>query len=166
MTGCVRAPEGTPLSALAPTAGETAFLTIARHYFAQFAAPASQCWIAALSESLRVAGDAGGPSLAFDVLSVVQAMRAARQSCFAFNAAGCPTCSAFVTPVERLLLSVHRMTARGRHEDAQAIAAILCEGNDPRALLAAMRLLAGSPVAASAGGGSEPASCTGSAVPR
>ncbi|NHB77509.1 hypothetical protein G8O29_12255 [Rhodobacter sp. M37P] len=158
-------PNGTPLSDFAPTPDETAFLTIARHYFAQFAAPASQCWIAALSESLRVAGDAHGPGLAFDILSVVQALRATRQSCFAFNAAGCPTCSVFVTPVERLLLSVHRMTARGRQDDAQAMASILCEGNDPRALLAAIRLLVGTQREV-ASGGAEPASCTSPPVPR
>jgi hypothetical protein len=134
-------PTGTPLSGLAPTPGESAFLTVARHYFAQFAAPESQCWIAALTESLQVAGDTDGPGLAFDVLSVVQALRASRQSCFAFNAAACPTCSGFVTPVERLLLSVHRMTARGRQDDARAMASILCEGNDPDRLLAAMRNL-------------------------
>jgi hypothetical protein len=158
-------PNGTPLSDLAPTPDETVFLTIARHYFAQFAAPASQCWIVGLSESLRVAGDAGGPGLAFDILSVVQALRATRQSCFAFNAAGCPTCSVFVTPVERLLLSVYRMTARGRPEDARAMALILCEGNDPRSLLAAIRFLVGTPREA-ASGGFEPASCASPPVPR
>jgi len=134
--------RGDPIAALGYTSVEMSVLAITRHYFASFAAPERQGWIAAIAAALSSFGDDRGPDVAVAVLSVIQSMRRTRRSVFCFNAADCVGCSRFVTGHERLLMSTMRAVLRGRTEAAQAYATLLCEGNDTRPLIATIEVLA------------------------
>lgn len=117
-------------------------LSVARHYFDAFARPEGQAWIAAVSKALELFGAKRGPEVSVAVLIAVQAMRQARRSTFRFSNPDCAICSAFATQHERSLMASLRAAARGRRDDAAAHAAILCEGNDVRALVHALEVLA------------------------
>lgn len=138
---CPDGPGGAPLDRLAYAPAERAVLTIARHYFASFAAPPSQGWVSAIATGLAQFGEVRGAGIAVAVLGVVQTMRRSRQSAFLFNAADCPGCSARVTGHERLLMSALRACLRGNPEAARAHATLLCEGNEAGALVAMLGVL-------------------------
>jgi hypothetical protein len=129
---------GTPIAQLGWSARDIAILTIARHYCAAFARPEGLGWIAAVSSALADFGDEAGPGIAVAVLGVVQTMRRARESAFSFNAPGCASCAARVTGNEWQLMMALRASLRGQTEAAAAHAAILCEANDPAALMRMM----------------------------
>jgi hypothetical protein len=130
------------VEAMGLSTAEGYVLTVARHYFAAFAAPERQSWIAAISAALEGFGPQRGPEAVVAVLAVTQAMQRVRRSVFLFNSADCARCSRFVTGHERLLLSSLRAVATGRSEAALSFATLLCEGNDARPLVSALQGLA------------------------
>ncbi len=136
-----RRPDHGRLSALDWGTEEVAVLTIARHYFTSFAVPHRHGWMGALGHALRVFGDDRGPAAAFAVLSMVQAMRSARQSPFNFNSADCPNCADRLTGNERTFMSALRALMRGDEAAANAHAALLCEGNDPLGFVVALQVV-------------------------
>ena len=134
--------RGIPLESLGQGPVGLSVLTIARHYFASFAAPAQQGWLAATATALETFGDTRGPHVAVAVLSAVQAMRRARASVFRFNSPGCPCCAGFASDHERAFLASLRAVAEGRMEAAAGHAFLLCEGNDAAPFLSALVTLA------------------------
>jgi hypothetical protein len=141
MTDCCDRHRGEPVSRLGYGPAELAVLAIVRHYCSSFAMPDRQGWIAAISAALSHFGDERGPETAVAVLASLQALRRSRRSQFCFNAAGCPSCSAFVTGHERLFMNALRAVMRGRMDAALAHATLLCEGNDASALVKALQML-------------------------
>lgn len=136
------ASRGTAVADLAYVAAELHVLEIARHYFCAFARPEGHTWLSAISTALHLFDHEQGPHVAVAVLSAVQTMRRTRQSMFSFNTADCGECASFVTHHERAFMAALRATARGDGDAAAAHAAILCEGNDTRAFLRALNMLA------------------------
>lgn len=135
-----RRPEGrgTALEQLDLCDDALTVLAIARHYFASFACPQQQGWLAAMGTALQAYGDSRGPHVAVAVLSAVQAMRRARQSTFRFNSPGCPCCAGFASQHERAFLASLRATSEGRQDAAAGHAFLLCEGNDSAPFLSAL----------------------------
>lgn len=133
--------RGEPIASLAYSREDIAVLTIIRHYCTSFAIPDRQSWIAAISGAMADFGGTRGPDIAVAALGVMQTVRRSRRSDFIFNTADCPTCATFVTGHERLVMSILRATARGQTAAATAHATLLCEGNDPAAVVMAVDML-------------------------
>jgi len=138
---CDVSPRGAAVSQFAFTAEEWAVLQIARHYFASFAAPASQGWLRAIATALEAYDHETAPHVAVAVLGVVQTMRQTRRSVFGFNSPDCIACCRHLTLAERSLMNAIRSAARRQDDRARAHAAFLCEGNDTRAFMRALDTL-------------------------
>jgi hypothetical protein len=120
---------------------EQTALAIMRHFFASFAHPACQGWLRAarVAETCFEAHAAGGRLL--ELLGVVQAMRLARRTPFAFSNPDCACCAMLLTPAERHLMLALQAARRGQRGVATAQALMLCEGAVTADLLDALAAL-------------------------
>lgn len=112
-------------------------LQMARHVFQSFAQPASQSWMHAIDLAYSEPNDRD-PQTFYRVLSVVQAVRCARVSLFRFSNPCCANCAQTVTAHERQFMSCITSAKRGRLEEAERHAFLLCEGNDTRLVMTAL----------------------------
>lgn len=103
-------------------------LALMRLHFQTFAAPDTQGWLAALRlATTHVSPREAGP-LCYDLVVLIQALRAARSSPFRFNPDGCACCRVWLTPEERLLMEVLAALRQGRRGRAQTLVQLLCDG--------------------------------------
>lgn len=116
---------------------ERAVLHVSRCYWQSFATPKSHAWLSAICH----AEQAFGGNAAFKVLSVVQAMRISRVSCFHFNNPGCKGCAAIISEHERQFMNTFMAVRAGRMGSAETHAMILCEGHDTRNFVQEMKAL-------------------------
>jgi hypothetical protein len=137
-----RTATGLPIVDLGWTDTDRALLTVARHYFAAFAAPGPESWPVAIAAALASFGERQGPGIAVAVLATIQTMRRLRRSVFRFNRADCPRCADFATGHERLLIGALRAASAGRRDAALALVTLLCEGEDATRLVDVLDSLA------------------------
>lgn len=114
---------------------ERSILEICRFFFQTFAQPTCQSWLHALQRADHVFDPDHSAQTAFEILAMVQAMRASRKSSFRFNNPYCPGCSQLLTEHERQFIGVLRGLRSGRVSAAQTHAMLLCEGHDTTAFL-------------------------------
>jgi hypothetical protein len=112
-------------------------LALLRYYCQTFAAPPSQGWLQALEIATRHAGSDRAPALCYDLLAIIQALRASRRSVFTFSNPNCPCCRPIVTAEERQLLATLDALRRGHRGQAATHALLVCEGQPAERLLEA-----------------------------
>ncbi|MFN6977169.1 MAG: hypothetical protein ACK4OP_03525 [Gemmobacter sp.] len=129
-------PDEIALDSLMPDPFARLTLSLLRWHFQTFAAPASQGWLRALHCATLHAGPNAAGALCYDLVAVVQALRATRRSSFRFNPEGCACCRVWLTPDERRLVEMIGAVRAGRLGRAQALGQILCDGNPAENLIA------------------------------
>jgi hypothetical protein len=112
-------------------------LALLRSYCQTFAAPPSQGWLQAIEIATRHAGSDRAPSLCYDLLAVIQALRSSRRSVFTFSNPDCPCCRPIVAAEERQLLAMLEALRRGHRGQAATHALLVCEGQSAERLLEA-----------------------------
>lgn len=121
-------PDEVHISALSLDPFAELTLALMRLHFQTFAAPETQGWLAALRLATTHVGPRAAGQLCYDLVALVQALREARTSTFAFNADGCACCCVWLTPEERRLMELldtlrHRQIGRAR-----VVVQMLCDG--------------------------------------
>lgn len=130
-------PDEVHLETLAPDFFARLTLALLRWHFQTFAAPDSQGWLTALRcASAHVGPRAAGP-LCYDLVALVQTLRSARTSAFAFNPEGCACCRVWLTPEERRLMELMDALRSGQTGRARALVQMLCDGAPSDDLIAA-----------------------------
>lgn len=117
-------------------------LQLCRWHFHAFHVPDSQGWLTALQVATGVVGPAQAGALCYDVVALVEALRAVRRSTFRFNPEACAGCRRWITPDERRLLALLGAVARGQEGRAQTEAQLLCDGSPNPDLVAVARCYA------------------------
>lgn len=120
---------------------EQSVLDISRRFFSTLAKPESHQWMEAFEVSEHVLPPPFGATLGLAVLRCVRTMRTSRTTCFSFINANCRICSQSITQEERHFISILRAMRRGQRSDAMAFATMVCEGQDPGALVASFEQL-------------------------
>lgn len=121
---------------------EIATLQIARYFLIAFTSPQSQAWMKAIDAGETLFDLRNGPVIASLTCKVLQAIRRARRSGFAFNTPDCPGCSSILTEHERRMITALIALREQRLERAELELMMLCEGNDTAAVALWMRELA------------------------
>jgi hypothetical protein len=111
-------------------------LALMRWYFQTFASPDTQGWLTALRCATAHVGPRQAGALCYDLVALIQALRAARSSPFRFNPEGCACCRVWLTPEERLLMEILSALREGRRGRAQTLVQLLCDGAPNDDLLA------------------------------
>ena len=114
-------------------------LALMRFHFQTFAAPETHGWLHALRCATAHVGPRAAGPLCYDLVTLVQALRASRSSPFAFNPEGCACCRVWLTPEERQLMELVQALRQGRTGRARAIVQMLCEGAQGEDLIAASK---------------------------
>jgi len=117
-----------PVKALSPDPFAQLTLALMRLHFQTFAAPETQGWLMALRLATAHVGPRAAGPLCYDLVALVQALRSARMSPFAFNPEGCACCRVWLTPDERRLMDVLDSLRKGRTGRARAAVQMLCNG--------------------------------------
>lgn len=115
-------------------------MTLARLLFLSFHQPKTQSWKQAFQLSDSLFGKYAGAVLAKAVMDMVDSLRAARTSGFAYCDPFCSKCSPFLTNEERYFLDVLHYVRRGKERDARTQAMLLCEGADTGPFIASVRV--------------------------
>ena len=103
-------------------------LRLMRWHFQGFADPSSQGWLSALRVATVCLGREKAPLVCYDIVALVEVIRANRQSNFRFNPDGCNDCRQWATPEERRILALMEALRGGRIGLAQTHAQLLCDG--------------------------------------
>ncbi|MFN4158118.1 MAG: hypothetical protein ACK4GO_06925 [Gemmobacter sp.] len=103
-------------------------LALMRWYLQTFATPGTQGWFMALRVATAQVGPQKAGALCYDVVALVQTLRAARRSPFQFNAEGCGCCRVWLTPEERRLIDLLGALRRGQAGRARMLVQMLCDG--------------------------------------
>ncbi|WP_068303622.1 hypothetical protein [Pararhodobacter sp. CCB-MM2] len=103
-------------------------LSLMRWHFQGFAEPECQGWLSALRLATEVVGPARAPALCYDIVALVEVVRATRRSVFRFNPEACAGCRQWVTPEERRMLSLLSALRSGRDGLAATQAQLLSDG--------------------------------------
>ncbi len=129
-------PDEVPLESLAPDPFARLTLALMRWHFQTFAAPESQGWLTALRLATGQVGPRAAGPLCYDLVALVQALRAARTSSFRYNPEGCDCCRIWLTPEERQLMRLIDALRGGRTGKARTLVQLLCDGSPDRDLIA------------------------------
>jgi len=105
-------------------------------HFQTFAAPDSQGWLTVLRRATTHVGPRAAGPLCYDLIALVQLLRAARRSMFRFNPEGCACCRVWLTPEERLLMEMLGHLRHGRTGRGRTVAQLLCDGTPVDDLIA------------------------------
>lgn len=124
----------------APRAGEVAAATVVpdpdaqlvlslmRWHFQTFASPDSQGWLMAMRVASAHVGPDRAGRLCYDIVALIQTLRCARQTTFAFNGEACACCRVWLTPDERRVMELLDALRAGQVGRARAITQMLCDG--------------------------------------
>lgn len=129
---CGPARRGLPgeahLSTLAPDPFARLTLALMRFHFQTFTTPETQGWLLALGFATTHVGSRAAGPLCYDLVALVQALRAARSSGFAFNSEGCACCRVWLTPEERRLMELIDALRQSQIGRARTLVQMLCDG--------------------------------------
>ena len=114
-------------------------LMLMRWHFQTFAQPECHGWLMALRVATSRVGARGAGALCYDLVAVVQVLRAERSTAFAFNPQSCDCCRNWVTPEERRLMELIAALRAGQLGRARTTAQMLCDGAPSDALVMAMQ---------------------------
>lgn len=132
-------PEEWRLDDLGLTPFQHLTLRLCRWHFHAFNAPESQGWLRALQLATGEVGAVQAGALCYDVVALVEALRAVRRSTFRFNPEACAGCRCWATADERRLLALLGAVARGQEGRAQTEAQLLSDGTPNPDLVATAR---------------------------
>ena len=121
---------------------EISVLALQRAFFQSFAIPESQSWMHGADTASERFGAKDGMSIWRAVLTQVQQMRHARQSCFSFSNPQCAVCCQMLTADERQLAFTLKAIRQGQLDWARTHAMILCEGGEVAPFIQATQDLA------------------------
>lgn len=121
-------PDEVRLDSLNPDLFARLTLALMRWHFQTFATPDSQGWLTALRLATTHVGPRNAGPLCYDLVALIQALRATRSSPFRFNPEDCGCCRVWLTPEERLLLEFIAALRQGRNGRAQTLVQMLCDG--------------------------------------
>lgn len=117
-----------PLESPAPDPFARLTLALMRWHFQTFATPASQGWLIALRLATSQVGPRAAGPLCYDLVALVQALRAGRSLPFRYNPEGCACCRDWLTPEERQLMGLLDALRQGRTGQARMLPQLLCGG--------------------------------------
>ncbi|MGA0539529.1 hypothetical protein [Neotabrizicola sp. VNH66] len=120
--------DACPLEMLDLDPFETGLLSVLRHLLTAFSRPETQAWQTGFSIATERWGIARGPQIAQCLLSVVQALRQARQSDFRFANPLCPDCRTWATGEEAAFCRMLQAMRRDRPDLARPAVMDLAEG--------------------------------------
>lgn len=129
-------PDEVHLSSLAADDFARMTLALMRWHFQTFAAPETQGWLMALRVASAQVGPRGAGAFCYDLVALVQALRAARSSPFRFNPESCACCRDWLTPEERQMMALLEALRRGQTGRARTLVQLLCDGNPDGDLIA------------------------------
>jgi hypothetical protein len=103
-------------------------LALMRLHFQTFSAPETQGWLMALRLVTTHVGPGKAATLCYDLVALVQSLRSARTSPFAFNPETCASCRFWLTPEERRLMEMLEALRHGQAGRTRAVVQMLCDG--------------------------------------
>ncbi len=116
---------------------ERHILELSRIFFVSFGQPETQFWMKAFCWAEKLYPAPAGATVAQAVLRMLNEMRTARPHTFKYTDPRCVNCSAFMTSEEKYMMDMLCHLRKNAGAKAHLSAMLLCEGNDPTALLAA-----------------------------
>lgn len=125
-----------PLESIAPDHFARLTLALLRWHFQTFATPDTQGWLTALRCATTHVGPREAGPLCYDLVAVLQVLRATRQSPLRFNPEGCVCCRVWLTPEERQIMDLLDHLRYGRTGRARTVAQLLCDGTPADDLIA------------------------------
>lgn len=129
--------DALPIDALGLDEFETGLLAVLRHFLTSFSTPESQAWQSAYGIATQRWGMARGPQIAQGLLTVIHAMRQAREADFHFANPLCLSCRALATSEEAAFCTMLQAMRRDRADLARAAVLELAEGVMEPALIQA-----------------------------